>query len=77
MSETIPLNPITLPLNQISLIEASAGTGKTYTIGSLYLRLLLKAGEKDLVNLIIKKELLVEVGVQIISIPLVMGRVKK
>ena len=45
MAETIPLNPITLPLNQISLIEASAGTGKTYTIGSLYLRLLLKAGE--------------------------------
>ncbi len=43
MDETIPLNPITLPLNQISLIEASAGTGKTYTIGSLYLRLLLKA----------------------------------
>ena len=28
MAETIPLNPITLPLNQISLIEASAGTGK-------------------------------------------------
>jgi len=47
MSETIPLNPITLPLNQISLIEASAGTGKTYTIGSLYLRLLLKAGENN------------------------------
>ena len=47
MAETIPLNPITLPLNQISLIEASAGTGKTYTIGSLYLRLLLKAGENN------------------------------
>ena len=47
MAETIPLNPITLPLHQISLIEASAGTGKTYTIGSLYLRLLLKAGENN------------------------------
>ncbi|XGW48771.1 exodeoxyribonuclease V subunit beta [Haemophilus influenzae] len=47
MAERIPLNPITLPLNQISLIEASAGTGKTYTIGSLYLRLLLKAGENN------------------------------
>ena len=47
MAETIPLNPITLPLNQISLIEASAGTGITYTIGSLYLRLLLKAGENN------------------------------
>ncbi|MBN6070655.1 exodeoxyribonuclease V subunit beta [Aggregatibacter actinomycetemcomitans] len=40
-----PLNPISIPLNSISLIEASAGTGKTYTMGSLYLRLLLQAGE--------------------------------
>ena len=39
------LNPISTPLNAISLIEASAGTGKTYTMGSLYLRLLLQAGE--------------------------------
>lgn len=39
------LNPLTTPLNQVCLIEASAGTGKTYTIGSLYLRLLLQAGE--------------------------------
>ncbi|KOE54302.1 exodeoxyribonuclease V subunit beta [Aggregatibacter actinomycetemcomitans] len=39
------LNPISIPLNAISLIEASAGTGKTYTMGSLYLRLLLQAGE--------------------------------
>lgn len=36
------LNPNTIKLNQISLIEASAGTGKTYTMGSLYLRLLLR-----------------------------------
>ena len=34
------LNAISLPLNQVNLIEASAGTGKTYTIGSIYLRLL-------------------------------------
>ena len=40
------LNAISLPLNQVNLIEASAGTGKTYTIGSIYLRLLLQAGEK-------------------------------
>ena len=38
-------NPISIPLNAVSLIEASAGTGKTYTMGSLYLRLLLQAGE--------------------------------
>jgi|GEM_PF-4860445 len=38
------LNAISLPLNQVNLIEASAGTGKTYTIGSIYLRLLLQAG---------------------------------
>ncbi|MFN3238519.1 MAG: exodeoxyribonuclease V subunit beta [Pseudomonadales bacterium] len=35
------LAPDTLPLNGRLLIEASAGTGKTYTISSLYLRLLL------------------------------------
>ena len=59
MAETIPLNPITLPLNQISLIEASAGTGKTYTIGSLYLRLLLKAGENNFSRLLNVEEILV------------------
>ncbi|MCY7293964.1 exodeoxyribonuclease V subunit beta [Alteromonas sp. a30] len=35
------LNPIDFPLNGASLIEASAGTGKTYTISSFYLRLIL------------------------------------
>ena len=35
------LNPITMPLKGVSLIEASAGTGKTYTITALYLRHLL------------------------------------
>ena len=35
------LNPLTLPLNHNALIEASAGTGKTYTITTLYLRALL------------------------------------
>ena len=59
MAETIPLNPITLPLNQISLIEASAGTGKTYTIGSLYLRLLLKAGENNFSRPLNLEEILV------------------
>ncbi len=35
------LNPLILPLNNNHLIEASAGTGKTYTISTLYLRFLL------------------------------------
>ena len=36
-----PLDTFTLPLNQSVLIEASAGTGKTYTMANIYLRLLL------------------------------------
>ena len=35
------LNPLTMPLIDNNLIEASAGTGKTYTITTLYLRALL------------------------------------
>ncbi|HCY85695.1 MAG TPA: exodeoxyribonuclease V subunit beta, partial [Desulfobacteraceae bacterium] len=36
----IPLDPFALDLAQITLIEASAGTGKTYTITTLFVRLL-------------------------------------
>lgn len=39
-----PLNFMQLPLQGTSLIEASAGTGKTYTIAALYLRLVLGHG---------------------------------
>ncbi len=39
-----PLEPLGLPLEGLVLIEASAGTGKTYTISTLYLRLLLERG---------------------------------
>ncbi|MCI5221241.1 MAG: hypothetical protein D3924_00805 [Candidatus Electrothrix sp. AR4] len=39
-----PLTPLTLNLQGQILIEASAGTGKTYTIGLLFLRLLLEKG---------------------------------
>jgi len=42
MSE--PLDPMTLPLAGSRLIEASAGTGKTWTIAALYLRLVLGHG---------------------------------
>ncbi len=38
------LSPIELPLNCTALIEASAGTGKTFTMANLYLRLLLGVG---------------------------------
>ena len=31
------LNPIAAPLQGINLIEASAGTGKTYTITTLFM----------------------------------------
>ncbi|WMQ74937.1 MAG: RecBCD enzyme subunit RecB [Sodalis sp.] len=41
---TESLNPLTLPLQGTRLIEASAGTGKTYTLAALYLRLLLGLG---------------------------------
>nr|AGS54125.1 exodeoxyribonuclease V beta chain [uncultured bacterium contig00021] len=38
------LDVLELPLNEKVLIEASAGTGKTYTIGLIVLRLLLERG---------------------------------
>ena len=40
-----PLDILTFPLSGLRLIEASAGTGKTYPIAGLYLRLLL--GRRD------------------------------
>ncbi|OOF37485.1 exodeoxyribonuclease V subunit beta [Rodentibacter heidelbergensis] len=59
MRTSTPLNPVSLPLSQVSLIEASAGTGKTYTIGSLYLRLLLQAGENHFSRPLNVEEILV------------------
>ncbi len=44
------LNALTLPLHGERLIEASAGTGKTFTIGLLYLRLLLGLGGESAFN---------------------------
>ena len=40
----VTLDPLTLPLRGSRLVEASAGTGKTYTIAALYLRLVLGHG---------------------------------
>ncbi|AGQ91556.1 exodeoxyribonuclease V subunit beta [Vibrio parahaemolyticus O1:Kuk str. FDA_R31] len=42
-----PLEPMTFPLHGARLIEASAGTGKTFTIAGLYLRLLLGHGNAE------------------------------
>ncbi len=42
-----PLDPLTFPIKGLRLIEASAGTGKTYTIAALYLRLVLGHGGKN------------------------------
>lgn len=39
-----PLNPLTMPLTGLQVIEASAGTGKTWTLAALYVRLVLGHG---------------------------------
>lgn len=44
MSQPIPLNIMDFPLHGTRLIEASAGTGKTYTVAALYVRLVLGHG---------------------------------
>ncbi|SKA50248.1 exodeoxyribonuclease V subunit beta [Enterovibrio nigricans] len=44
---TQSLQPMTFPLYGLRLIEASAGTGKTFTIAGLYLRLLLGHGSGE------------------------------
>ncbi|NYS77836.1 MULTISPECIES: exodeoxyribonuclease V subunit beta [Halomonadaceae] len=47
MSQPEPLNPLSLPLHGSRLIEASAGTGKTFTIALLYVRLVLGGHSVD------------------------------
>jgi exodeoxyribonuclease V beta subunit len=37
-----PFDPLTFPLEGLRLIEASAGTGKTFSLAGLYLRLLVE-----------------------------------
>lgn len=48
MNRIEPLEPLRLPLKGVRLIEASAGTGKTWTIAALYLRLVLGHGGEPL-----------------------------
>src|SRR4029079_5972045 len=43
VSGMMRLDVVNAPLDGINLIEANAGTGKTWTITALYLRLLLEA----------------------------------
>ena len=45
------VDPLHFPLWRSRLIEASAGTGKTYTIAALYLRLVLGHGERGTASL--------------------------
>jgi exodeoxyribonuclease V beta subunit len=47
MTRPAPLDPLRFPLHGSQLIEASAGTGKTYTIALLYLRLVLGHGAAE------------------------------
>ena len=44
---THTLDTLSFPLNGTRLMEASAGTGKTYTIAALYLRLVLGHGNSN------------------------------
>ena len=41
---TTPDLGLTLPLQGLQLIEASAGTGKTFTLATLYARLVIARG---------------------------------
>ncbi|GEN29563.1 RecBCD enzyme subunit RecB [Halovibrio variabilis] len=47
MSQPAPLDPLRLPLHGSRLIEASAGTGKTFTIALLYVRFVLGGHSTD------------------------------
>ena len=55
------LDHLTVALSGMNLIEASAGTGKTYAIACLYLRLLI---ERDLTEPIVEPQLADAFGVR-------------
>ena len=46
-------SPFAVPLEGSQLIEASAGTGKTYTITSLFLRLILERPDMDVRRILV------------------------
>lgn len=54
-----PLDLMTMPLTGRILIEASAGTGKTFSIAILYLRLLLNVGKNRFAKALNVKQILV------------------
>ena len=54
------LAPLSFPLHGSRLIEASAGTGKTWTIAALYLRLVLgHGGDNGFLRPLLPSEILV------------------
>lgn len=57
--KTTALSAISTPLTSTTLIEASAGTGKTFTMASLYLRLLIGVGENNFSRPLTVDEILV------------------
>ncbi len=60
MSLPQALSPVDFPLYGSRLIEASAGTGKTYTIAALYVRLVLgHGGEQAFARMLLPPEILV------------------
>jgi exodeoxyribonuclease V beta subunit len=59
-SSAIPLRALVFPLHGSRLIEASAGTGKTWTIAALYVRLVLgHGGEHGYLRPLLPSEILV------------------
>jgi len=46
MSDFQPFDALEMPLGGLRMIEASAGTGKTFGLASLYLRLIVEKGLK-------------------------------
>ena len=53
------LDPVRFPLSKTRLIEASAGTGKTYQIANLYVRLVLGLDNVNKLPLPVEKILVV------------------
>ena len=59
MHESPPLLALTLPLQGRQLIEASAGTGKTWTLAALYVRVVLGHGRGGLDQGLLPPQILV------------------